>query len=45
MSPNCLSVDRAIIFLRSHSVMAERPAISIVIEAVSRRRGFRRGRC
>lgn len=28
--PNCLSVDRAIIFFMSHSVMALNPAIVVV---------------
>jgi len=33
MIPSWLRVDRAIIFLKSHSVVALNPAISIVIEA------------
>lgn len=30
ITPNWLSVERAIIFFMSHSVIAERPAISVV---------------
>jgi len=33
--PSCLSVDKAIIFFMSHSVVALRPAISIVHTAIS----------
>jgi hypothetical protein len=33
--PSWLSVDRAIIFFMSHSVMALSPAISIVVTAIS----------
>lgn len=39
ITPNCLKVERAIIFLRSHSVRALRPAINIVKEAEIRRNG------
>lgn len=34
ITPNWLRVDRAMIFLRSHSTMAAIPAISIVIDAM-----------
>lgn len=34
--PNCLSVDRAIIFFMSHSVIAENLAISIVDTPINR---------
>lgn len=33
ITPNCLSVDRAMIFFISHSVIAARPAISVVRQA------------
>jgi hypothetical protein len=33
ITPSCLSVDKAIIFLKSVSVVALSPAISMVIEA------------
>lgn len=36
ITPSCLSVDRAIIFFRSHSTRATDPAINIVSVAVSR---------
>lgn len=39
MTPSWLSVERAMIFLRSDSTMAERPAISIVRAAIRRRQG------
>lgn len=35
--PSCLSVDRAIIFFMSHSVVALSPAISIVDTAITKR--------
>lgn len=31
IKPNCLRVDRAIIFFMSHSVSALRPAMNIVV--------------
>ena len=37
ITPNCLKVDRAIIFFISISVIAIMPAISIVVVAVSKR--------
>jgi len=43
MTPSWLRVDKAIIFLRSDSVMADRPAISMVRVAMSRRDGWKRG--
>jgi len=33
ITPNCLSVDSATIFLKSHSVFALRPAIKVVVVA------------
>lgn len=39
ITPSCLSVERAIIFFKSHSVIALRPAISIVVVATKRRVG------
>ena len=39
IKPSWLRVERAIIFLRSHSAMADMPAISIVEEAIKRRIG------
>lgn len=43
MTPNCLKVERAIIFLRSHSTMAAAPAISMVVHAVIRRNLLNKG--
>lgn len=43
ITPNWLRVERAIIFLRSHSVMAAIPAINIVIDAAYRRVGWNIG--
>lgn len=40
--PSWLRVDRAIIFLRSHSTIATSPAISMVVDAVRRSIGFRK---
>ena len=37
--PNCLRVERAIIFFMSHSVVALSPAIIVVDTAVNKRRG------
>jgi hypothetical protein len=37
--PNCLSVDRAIIFFMSHSVVALNPAIRVVETATNNNRG------
>ena len=37
ITPNWLKVDRAIIFFKSHSVIADRPAISIVKHAIKSR--------
>ena len=34
--PNCLRVERAIIFLRSHSIMATEPAINMVVVEIIR---------
>lgn len=42
--PNCLRVDRAITFLRSHSAIADIPAISMVEEAIRRSAGQNRGK-
>lgn len=39
ITPSWLRVDRAIIFLRSHSTRADRPAINMVSEATRRREG------
>jgi hypothetical protein len=44
ITPSCLRVDSAIIFLKSHSVVALIPAISIVIEADIKRIVLNRGR-
>lgn len=43
ITPNWLRVDRAIIFLRSHSTTADMPAINIVEDAIRRRSGWKRG--
>lgn len=43
ITPNWLRVERAIIFLRSHSTMAAIPAISMVIEDIYRRDGWNMG--
>lgn len=43
INPNCLSVDSAITFFRSHSVSAEEPARNIVRVALKRRRGVSAG--
>lgn len=43
ITPSCLRVERAIIFLRSHSTSATEPAINIVSVAVSRSKGERCG--
>lgn len=43
ITPSWLRVDRAMIFLRSHSTMADRPAISIVSEEMKRRLGRNEG--
>jgi len=40
MTPSCLRVESAIIFLRSHSANAFIPAINIVKVAVHSRRGW-----
>lgn len=37
ITPNCLSVDRAMIFFKSHSTRATDPAMNMVSVAVSRR--------
>lgn len=37
ITPNCLNVDSAIIFFKSHSVRATIPAINIVVVEVIRR--------
>lgn len=37
ISPSCLSVDSAIIFFISHSVIALRPAINIVVVPINSR--------
>ena len=37
ITPNCLRVDSAMIFLRSHSIIATDPAINIVRDAIIRR--------
>lgn len=42
ITPSWLSVDRAMIFFRSHSTMADIPAISIVREEIKRREGEKR---
>lgn len=41
--PNCLRVDRAIIFFISHSVIALRPAINIVEVPITRSDLLNRG--
>lgn len=41
ITPNCLRVDRAIIFLRSHSIIATEPAINMVMDAIIRIRGLK----
>lgn len=43
ISPSCLRVERAMIFFRSHSTMADSPAINIVAEAVKSNIGLRSG--
>lgn len=43
MIPSWLKVDRAIIFLKSHSMVALRPAINVVDVAIMRRIKFRSG--
>ena len=43
ITPNCLRVDRAMIFLRSHSTRATDPAINIVSVAISKSNGGRYG--
>lgn len=40
ITPSCLKVESAMIFLRSHSVIADKPAINIVMEAVINRAGW-----
>lgn len=42
ITPNCLKVERAIIFFMSHSVMADRPAISVVKTAKINKAGANR---
>lgn len=43
ITPSWLSVDRAIIFLRSYSIRADSPAINMVRDAISRRDGRNSG--
>lgn len=43
ITPSCLRVDKAMIFLKSHSVVALRPAISIVIDAEINKMVLNRG--
>lgn len=43
ITPNCLRVERAMIFFRSHSRTALRPAISIVRVLVNKRAGANHG--
>lgn len=43
ITPNCLSVERAIIFFKSHSAIAFIPAMNIVNVALKRRRVLNRG--
>lgn len=43
ITPSWLRVERAMIFLRSDSVVAARPAISIVRDAIKRRDGWKSG--
>lgn len=44
MTPSWLRVDRAMIFLRSHSTIAAIPAINIVHDAINKRAGENRGK-
>lgn len=44
ITPSCLKVDSAIIFFKSHSVIADRPAINIVMEAVINKVGWNHGK-
>lgn len=43
ITPSCLRVDKAMIFFKSHSVIAESPAISIVRQEINRRVDISRG--
>ena len=40
IKPNCLSVDKAIIFLRSYSKFASNPAINIVKPEINNKNLF-----
>lgn len=40
ITPSCLSVERAIIFFKSHSTMADMPAINIVAEEITKMEGL-----
>lgn len=44
ITPSCLRVDSAIIFLRSHSTIAAMPAINMVQDAIINRKGENKGR-
>lgn len=43
ITPSWLRVERAMIFFRSDSIIAARPAINIVREAMRRSEGWNRG--
>jgi len=45
IKPSCLSVERAIIFFKSFSAIADVPAINMVVVAVRSKAGLIRGRC